>query len=132
MQIFVITTYNTVVLLYGSGWSTEAPENRTFTINFIELIFNSIQNEIYCSCLIIMKNIIAYAEEPMAVCEPEIVCRKSSSMSSTLANSDLEERSFSSNSFMRLLKSIVLRVILRPGRPIRKIHGSHCRKTDLI
>lgn len=68
----------------------------------------------------------------MAVWEPDIVCRKSSSISRTFASRDLEERSFSSSSFMRLLSSIVFRVILRPGRPIRKIQGSHCRKTDLI
>lgn len=75
---------------------------------------------------------MTYAEEPMAVCDPDIVWRKSSSISSTFASRDLEERSFNSSSFMRLLNNIDLRVILRPGLPMRSIQGSHCRKTDLI
>lgn len=69
----------------------------------------------------------------MAVCDELIpTCRKSSSISSTLANNDFDERSFNSNSFIRLVSNIVFRVIFFPGRPIRKIHGSHCRNTALI
>lgn len=57
---------------------------------------------------------------------------KSSSMSSTLASKLLDERSFSSSSFIRLFIRIVLRVIFFPGRPILRNHGNHCKKTDLI
>lgn len=57
---------------------------------------------------------------------------KSSSMSSTFANKLFDERSFSSNSFIRLFIRMVLRVIFLPGRPILRNHGSHCKKTDLI
>lgn len=53
-------------------------------------------------------------------------------MSSTLARSDLDERSFNSNSFIRLFNMIVFRVIFLPGRPIRRIQGNHCRNTVLI
>ena len=56
--------------------------------------------------------------------------RKSSSMSKTLASKDLEDRSFRSNSFILFCIMIVFRVIFSPGRPIRSIHGIHCRKTD--
>lgn len=62
----------------------------------------------------------------MAVCDPDMpTCRKSSSISSTFANKDFEDRSLSSNSFILLLNSIVFLVIFFPGRPIRNIHGSH-------
>ena len=67
----------------------------------------------------------------VALFPPETL-RKSSSMSSTLASKLLEDRSFSSNSFMRLLISIVLRVIFLPGRLMPSIQGSHCRNTVLI
>lgn len=63
---------------------------------------------------------------------PPVTFRKSSSMSSTFASKLFEERSFSSSSFMRLFIKIVLRVIFFPGRLIPRIHGSHCRNTDLI
>lgn len=70
----------------------------------------------------------------MAVVDPLklVECLKSSSISKTLANNDLDERSFNSNSFILLLNIIVLRVIFLPGRCIRKIHGSHIRNTDRI
>jgi hypothetical protein len=58
-------------------------------------------------------------------------CRKSSSMSNTLARRLLEDRSLSSISFMRLLIRIVFRVIFLPGRLIPSIHGNHCKKTLL-
>jgi len=115
MKIFVIAADGRVMLLHRCG-PTEAAADFNLHLNNEHLDIKS----------------RTYADEPMAVWEPDIVCRKSSSMSRTLASRDLEERSFSSSSFMRLLNSIVLRVILRPGRPIRKIQGSHCRKTDLI
>lgn len=57
---------------------------------------------------------------------------KSSSMSSTFASRLLDERSFSSSSFIRLFISIVLRVIFLPGRLMPSIQGSHCKNTDLI
>lgn len=74
--------------------------------------------------LAIMKT---YAVDPIAVVEPVIplTCRKSSSISNTLANSDFDDRSFNSSSFIRLLSIIVFLVIFLPGRLIRKIHGSH-------
>lgn len=59
-------------------------------------------------------------------------CLKSSSISNTLAKRDLEERSFSSNSRIRLDIIIVFLVIFFPGLDIRKIHGSHCRNTVFI
>ena len=55
--------------------------------------------------------------------------RKSSSMSSTLASKLLEVFSFNSNSRIRLVIIIVLRVIGFPGRCIRNIHGSHWRNS---
>uniref|UniRef100_A0A2M4D6R6 Putative secreted protein n=1 Tax=Anopheles darlingi TaxID=43151 RepID=A0A2M4D6R6_ANODA len=87
---------------------------------------------VFCSSTVVRR---VKTEPPMAVVEPDMPehgCRKSSSMSSTFASNDFEDRSFSSSSFMRLLSMIVLRVIFLPGRPIRRIHGSHWRKTDLI
>lgn len=50
---------------------------------------------------------------------------KSSSISRTLASKLLEERSFSSNSFILLFMRIVFRVIFLPGLLIPNIHGSH-------
>lgn len=71
--------------------------------------------------------------EPMAVCDELIpICRKSSSISSTLANNDFDERSFSSNSFIRLVNNIVFLVIFLPGRDILNNHGSHCINTAFI
>ena len=55
--------------------------------------------------------------------------RKSSSMSSTLASKLLEVFSFNSNSRIRLVIIIVLRVIGFPGRCIRNIQGSHWRNS---
>lgn len=71
--------------------------------------------------------------EPIAVCdELRPWCRKSSSISSTLASSDFDDRSFNSNSFIRFDIEMDFIVILRPGRDIRNIHGSHCRNTARI
>lgn len=71
--------------------------------------------------------------EPIAVCEElRPWCRKSSSISKTFANSDFDERSFNSNSFIRFDIKIDFLVILRPGRDIRNIQGNHCRNTARI
>ena len=61
-----------------------------------------------------------------------VQCRKSSSMSNTLARRLFEDRSLSSISFMRLVMRIVFRVIFLPGRLIPSIHGNHCKNTLLI
>lgn len=47
-----------------------------------------------------------YADDPIAVCEPDIpdICLKSSSISNTFANKDFDDLSFNSNSFILLLK----------------------------
>lgn len=75
-----------------------------------------------------------YAVDPICVVDPvsPLTCRKSSSISNTLANSDLDDRSFSSSSFIRLVSIIVFLVIFLPGLCILNIHGSHCRNTDFI
>lgn len=79
-----------------------------------------------------MIKLITYVD-PKAVCDELIpTCRMSSSISSTFANSDLDDRSFNSNSFIRLDNKIVLRVIFLPGRDIRNNHGNHCKNTDFI
>lgn len=58
--------------------------------------------------------------------------RKSSSISSTFARRDFEDLSLSSNSLILFDIIIVFLVIFFPGLDIRRIHGSHCRKTDFI
>lgn len=63
---------------------------------------------------------------------PVVTLRKSSSMSSTLARRLFDDLSFNSSSFILLFIRIVLRVIFLPGRLIPRIHGNHCRNTDLI
>ena len=54
---------------------------------------------------------------------------KSSSMSRTLARSDLEDLACRSSSFILFWIMMVFRVIFSPGRPIRSTHGIHCRNT---
>lgn len=76
-----------------------------------------------------------YPDVLIAVVEPVmplLACLKSSSISNTFANKDFEDLSFSSSSFIRFDSRIVFRVIFLPGRPIRKIQGSHWRNTDFI
>ena len=56
--------------------------------------------------------------------------RKLSSMSRTLASSDLEDISFCSISFIFFCIMIVFRVIFSPGRDILRNQGMYCRNIN--
>lgn len=117
---------------------------------FIRLVMNCSSRKMFCSsrCVPELGNapdssmvvarmnpeprfVVTVALGPPAA-PPVVTLRKSSSMSNTFARRLFDDLSFNSNSFIRLFMRIVLRVIFFPGRLIPRIHGNHCRNTDLI
>lgn len=134
MKILMCTTsWYRIVIIYCT-WSSETGSGMNEKSLWRFFRVGAVQHERCESPRSTKKRKATYAVDPICVVEPvrPLTWRKSSSISNTLASSDFDDRSFSSSSFIRLVSIIVFLVIFLPGRDMRKIHGSHWRKTDFI